>query len=526
MMNSTELSVRSMAVDFLVSLLAGVFHEFGSIDQISLVFLTVLPEIAAREIALCSVSGLITSMENVEASLWPLRRALADVEETNPLEDDRIDPQLLPSLTTLCRTGQAIIDSVLVEIRLRYSSELKLGEISKAQFSAPLVTGYRQVIGLPAYAVFDADEESVLEAASFFSHESSLPQKLRWLLTLRDVHVAKGQWAEVAQVLILCAECLLKSLDHLQTCWQPSRFDLWNDYHQSPWISEVGLQCSHESQGNTVVMDFAHSFLEPNIIIQERGPMTPKYLLTGESICSTLTSVIDQIEFAYAEEGGLEDLACSQMEQLLTMVTSIISDESKGHPAKSSAALRRARASICSKLAQFSDVGISLERERDRGAQIYIRIVLYGNKPCRFQESTAIPTSFEWGMPSICRVSKRTLVGAARMKQADPANSWEECICRTYARPLIEALRNVDRERAIVLVTGGAHHETAGMTADETKTYISVAVIQKKGTKSRRFFVRNSRNYVTEYTVAHRFPHCSSRQRSLITSVIKSAGQQ
>jgi hypothetical protein len=279
-------------------------------------------------------------------------------------------------------------------------------------------------------------------------------------------------------------------------------------------------------------MEFAHAFLDPNIMIQQRGPLTPKYLLSVEVICLTLISVIDQIEFAYAEEGGLEDVAFSQMEELLNMVATIISDESKQYGSKAIAALRRVRASICSKLAKFTDVGSNLARDVERGAQIYIRIVLYGNKPYRFQESTGIPTSFEWDMPSICRVSKRTLVGAARVKQMDPSKLWEECICRTFTSTLIEALRDDDDKRAIVLVIGGSH-ELVASKSDETTTYISATVIQTKRVKgalassiSRRFFFRHSRSNVTEYTVAHRFPHYLSRQRSLITSEIKSAGQQ
>lgn len=524
MMNSTELSVRSMAVDFFVSLLAGAFQEFGNIDQISLTLLSVLPEVVAREIALFSVSELITSMENAESSLWPLRRALADVEETNPLDDDRIDPQLLPSLVTLCRTGQAIIDCVLVEIRLRCSTRIDLSEISNAQRSAPLATGFRQVNDVPPSAVFDADEESVLEAASFFLHESSLLQKLRWLLTLRDLHVAKGQWAEVAEVMILCAKSLINSLDHLHTLWQPSHFDLWNDQRRSPWLSSVGLPGrQQQSRGNSAVMEFAHAFLEPNIMIQQLGQPAPRYFLSVEGVCSTLISVIEQIEFAYAEEGGLEDLAFSQMEELLSMVTIAISDESKGYRPKAIAALRRVRASVCSKLAKFSEPGNGMVKDVARGAQIYVRVVLYGNANRRFQESTTIPTSFEWGMPSICRVSKSILVGSARLKQLHPKKSWEECICQTFAAPLVEALRIVDDKHAIVLITG----ESQEIAKDEAKTYISVIVVQKKSIdKSRKFFIRHSPDTITEFIVAYRFPHSLSRQRSLKTSEIRLAGQQ
>jgi hypothetical protein len=92
LMNSISLSVRSMAVDFIVSLLGAAFNVKGNIDEIGIMMATVLPEVVAREIALYSVSGLIMSIDDVETAVWPLRRALADIEESNPLDDDRIDP--------------------------------------------------------------------------------------------------------------------------------------------------------------------------------------------------------------------------------------------------------------------------------------------------------------------------------------------------------------------------------------------------------------------------------------------------
>jgi len=512
MMNSTELSVRSMAVDFLVSLLCGIYQESGSIETISLCILSVLPEVVAREIALCSVSGLIKSMENAESSLWPLRRALADVEDTNPLDDDRVDPQLLPSLTTLCRASQAIIDGVLVEMRLKSSTGLDLDEIAKAQRSSPMA-GFRQLGNLPPKTIFDADEESVLEAASFFSYETSLLQKLRWLYTLRDVHVVKKQWSEVAETLILCSHFLINSLDHLPNLWRPSRFDLWNDYRRSPWLSSVGSSDGPCTRGNVAVMAFANSFLDPEIMVHHH--------LSVEGVCSTLISVIDQVEVAYLEEDGMEDLACSHFEELLSMVTTAINTDSKQYQVEGRAALRRVRAQICSKLAKMTErevgKGLGMNRVESDGAQIYIRVILHGKKSLRFQESTTIPTFFEWDMPSICRVSKPTLEIAARMKQQNPTESWEECICRTYAKPLIEALRNDDVERSIIIRTRGS----PDTDTDETKTYISAMVVQKKSSmKSRKFFVRQGHDSITEYAVAHKFPHALSRQRSLITSEI------
>lgn len=524
MMNATELSVRSMAVDFLVTLLGGIYQECGSIETISLCILSVLPEVVAREIALFSASGLIHSMKNAESSLWPLRRALADVEDTDPLDDDRVDQQLLPSLTTLCRTSQAIIDGVLVEIRLRDSAGLDLGEIAKAQRSAPTAgfrTGY-----LPPKTIFDADEESILEAASFFSRETSLVQKLRWLYTLRDLHVAKRQWSEVAESIFLCAHSLLESLNHLPNLWRPSRCDLWNDYRRSPWLSSVGSSDDHCRQGNVVVMDFANAFLEPDLFIHQKGQVLAHNHLSVEGVCLTLIFLMDQLEVAYVEEDGMEDLACSHFEELLSMITTAINSENKRYHTEARTALRRTRAHICTKLAKMTerDVGngLAMNRVESKGAQIYVRVVLHGNKPERFKESTGVPTFFEWDMPSICRVSKPVLQAAARMKQQDPTESWEECICRTYAKPLIEALRDNDVEHKIILRTRGSQ-DTA---AHETKTYISVMVVQKKSSiKSRKFFVRHGHD-ITEYTVAHKFPHALSRQRSLITSEIKMSGQK
>jgi hypothetical protein len=51
-MNSTSLSVRSIAVDFMISLLGSTFEENGTIDEILLVVFTVLLEVAAREVAM------------------------------------------------------------------------------------------------------------------------------------------------------------------------------------------------------------------------------------------------------------------------------------------------------------------------------------------------------------------------------------------------------------------------------------------------------------------------------------------
>jgi hypothetical protein len=500
-MNSIELSVRSMAVDFLVSLLCGVYEDFGSIDSLSLCFLSIIPEVIAREIGLFSISGLIKSMEHVEFSLWPLRRSLADVEETNPDDDDRVNPQLLTSLTTFCRTAQAIIDGVLVEIRLRGSPSIDLDEIARAQRKA--TTRVPQFESQRGKAIFDADEESVLEASSFFMHETSLSQKIRWLFTLRDLHAAKRQWTEAAEVMIVCAQHLVKSMDHLPSIIEPSRFDLWTDDRRSPWHSSIGGSNEQHNFGNMSVMKFANAFLKPNIAIRDE-----------ESLCSALTSVINSATAAYTKEDGPENLACLHLKELLKMVNTAVD-----HDSKRQEYFRHVRATICSELGKFTehDDNKLSAMNTSKGAQVYILVILQGRKPCRFQESTTIPTFFEWNIPSICRVSKPVLESAARLKLNRPTESWEDCICQTFTMPLIESFRN-DGTESVVLLNA---KRLTDVTTDDTTTYVSAMVAQKIGSvKSRKYFVRHSNECITEYTVAHKFPHCLSRQRSLVTSEI------
>ena len=502
LMNSIELSVRSMAVDFLVSLLCGVYEDFGSIDSLSLCFLSIIPEVIAREIGLFSISGLIKSMEHVEFSLWPLRRSLADVEETNPDDDDRVNPQLLTSLTTFCRTAQAIIDGVLVEIRLRGSPSIDLDEITRAQrkATAPRAPQFESQRGK---AIFDADEESVLEASSFFMHETSLSQKIRWLFTLRDLHAAKRQWTEAAEVMIVCAQHLVKSMDHLPSIIEPSRFDLWTDDRRSPWHSSIGGSNEQHNFGNMSVMKFANAFLKPNIAIRDEV-----------SLCSALTSVVKSLTAAYTEEDGPENLACLHLKELLKMVNTAVD-----HDSKRQEYFRHVRATICSELGKFTehDDNKLSAMNTSKGAQVYILVILQGRKPCRFQESTTIPTFFEWNIPSICRVSKPVLESAARLKLNRPTESWEDCICQTFTMPLIESFRN-DGTETVVLLNA---RRLTDVTTDDTTTYVSAMVAQKIGSvKSRKYFVRHSNECITEYTVAHKFPHCLSRQRSLVTSEI------
>jgi hypothetical protein len=522
MMNSTELSVRSMAVDFFVSLLGGTYNERGSIDEVSLIVLTVLPEVVAREISLSSVSGLIKSIGDAETSLWPLRRALADVEDTNPIDDDRIDPQLIPSITTFCRTGQAIVDGVLVEIRLKGTSEkVDLVQIAKAQSMRP-TPGFQIGILSPG-AIFDADEESLLETANFFSPQTSLPQKLRWLFALRDLHVTKRQWSEAAETLVLSAHSLIISMEHLNNIWRPVQFDLWNDERQSPWLKTIG----YSEDCNDAVMGFARSFLEPGALFAKEQ-YTYTRQLSVRDVCSVLSLVIDQIYLAYAEEDGMEDIAFAHFEELLSKISAAINNVNRRYHSEDINALRRVRALICSKLTPLTEHDIlgsptrnRMDSATDYRGGIYVRLVLCGNKPEFLKESTTIPTYFEWDSASICRVPVPTIIAAA-ITQKKTKSTLEECICMAFAEPLVKAMQDKGTKSTITVRINTADEGVD----DESITYINVAVVQRMkvmssaSLKSRKFYLRNDEG-ITEFTVAHKFPYRTSRQRALVKSEVK-----
>lgn len=335
LMNAPSLSVRSIAVDVVISLLCGCFDEAGNLDEIALVFMTVLPEVVAREMALYSVYGHLKSTRDVERSVWPLRRALADMEEANPQDDDRIDPQLSPFLSTLCRGCQAIIDGVLIELRLNGNHCTIVGSditIPPPISPVPTVRKGRQSLethsgNRPASFAFDADEESIYEAASSFLPETGPLQRLRWLLTLKRLHEEKGQWVEAAETLILCASTVADALPHVKNVWRPTRFNLWRDSNRSIWLSTVGEEKGLPDRGNTQVMEFADDFLEPASIL---GSISKKAGVAGilerptmSMLCAILCVVAQESIDNYLKEEGMESHAYQRFEQLLKVVMGI-----------------------------------------------------------------------------------------------------------------------------------------------------------------------------------------------------------
>jgi hypothetical protein len=561
LMNSISLSVRSIAVDFVVSLLGNTFDLLGNIDEISIIFVSVLPEVVAREIALYSVAGHVSTMEDVSKALWPLRRAISDLEDTNPLDDDRVDSQLAPVLSVFCRACQAVMDGVLVEMRLRGDGLTIVGtRVPTEQLSD---------------ATFDADEESLFESANFFVPETAPMQRIRWLLTLKALHEAKGQWVEAAEALLLCARTISDSIPHLKSVWRPSRFILWSDSKRSLWLETVGEDMGHPDRGNTQVMDFADEFLEPELILGTPITVSSAGKLqqpTVSAMCSMLTNVTKEAVGFYLREDGMDELAYYRLENLLRAVMNVLEDhnphgmgrgafQGMGTSARrryveEEASLRRVLASLSGDMTRLAErLLLTVENEpatpdassasspASPKKQVvkrpcYVVVRIFGKKPARFEESTTIPTFLEWDTPCVCRVPK-----TIDQKPSRDLSKWAKKLCLEFARPLLFSLQNECGTDSVILRTepGGDLFPDPSMTylhvfpastdnipglERSPSTSTSNALISKRffhpkdtgGKKSKAA----SANVLVELTVAHAFPCALSRQRSLLTTEILS----
>jgi hypothetical protein len=559
LMNSISLSVRSIAVDFVVSLLGSTFDLLGSIDEISIVFVSVLPEVAAREIALYSVDGHISTMEDVSKSLWPLRRAIADLEDI----DERVDSQLAPVLSGFCRACQAVMDGVLVEMRLRGGSLTIVGtRVPTEQLSD---------------ATFDADEESLFESANFFVPETAPMQRIRWLLTLKTLHEAKGQWVEAAEALLLCARTISDSIPHLKCVWRPSRFILWSDSKRSLWLETVGEDMGHPDRGNTQVMDFADDFLEPECILGTAITVSTAGKLqqpTVSAMCGMLTSVTKEAVALYLREDGMDELAYYRLEHLLRAVMNVLEDHNphgmgrgalramgasarKRH-VEEEASLRRVLASLSGDMTSLAErLLLTVENEpatpdasspslptspkkQVSRPPCYVVARIFGKKPARFEESTTIPTFLEWNTPCVCRVPK-----TIDQKPSRDLSKWTKKLCLEFARPLLFSLQNECGTDSVILRTepGGDLFPDPGMTylhvfpvtADNTpgqewgssnntsNTLISKRFFHRKDSGGKKSKTPASAAVLVELTVAHAFPCALSRQRCLLTTEILSA---
>lgn len=515
-MNSVSLSVRSIAVDFVISFLGKTFEAYGTVDEVTSILATVLPEVAAREIALQSVSGNVASLDDASRAVWPMRRAFAELEDADPADDDRVDPQLAPSLRGFCRSCQAILDGVIVELRL--------------QGRDCSVVGTR--IGHdPSFGTsLDADQESLLEASSFFVAELSPLQKVRWLTTLQALHQSKSQWIEAAEALVACAHVTISSLIHLRHVWRPSRFILWADSRRSLWLDTIGEDVGVPNRGNEQVMEFANRFLEPDELLgREFVP-----LKTGELAQLSVTGACDMIIHAVSEarrlyalddSGQGEELAYAQLESLLAAILQVLEEHTAGtsltskqfrYPSKArieeEAAMRRVMATISSELAPLAQdiLGTPTPRNgRDRRLDRYALVRLSGKRPSLFERSGTLPTFIEWGSASVCRIPWR--------RDGDT-----EAALRSLAHPWFEVLRDELGSKLIVSTETGKQ-----VVVGEDETLLEVLPLDAGSrsmnqTRVKRFrYLKDERqgslSTFSEVTVAQPFPCALSRQKVLLS---------
>jgi len=568
LMNSISLSVRSIAVDFVISLLGETYAKRGSIVDVGTVFATVLPEVVAREIALYSVGGLINIFSDIEQIVWPLRRAFGDIEDANPLDDDRIDPQLSPLLSIFCHSCQAVIDGVVVELQLRHP-EL-------------IIVGTKISMNEKVSRVFDADEESLFEAANHFSAESSPMQRLRWLNTLKQLHESKGQWIEAAETLMLCASTISDSLLHLKHVWTPSEFVLWNDSKRSLWLDTIGQDLDSPGQGNSQVMDFASGFLQPEVLFGEKSRWSTFGKLAQpnvEGMCNQLVVVAKEAIASYLKEKGNEEFAFSRLQSLIGVVMVVVDEHSsftlnqsyqvstlvRTQLAEEAAALRKASASLNSEMTEVAKKLLFVTESETQNLKVsqgntkkaaqmllrsnyYVRVTLSGIKPKHFIENTSIPTYFEWGNPCIFRVPESVIVAAIGSKL--PPTDLTEKICVTFGNPLREAL-GLDSESLVFRFKKNVEENKDEL---DSVTYLDISMVHQDiasldmpldkcrldSLDSKRFLYRKQTNppdkedkeqpavnlltmnglksCLVELTVARSFPCALSRQRTILTS--------
>jgi hypothetical protein len=170
--------------------------------------------------------------------------------------------------------------------------------------------------------------------------------------------------------------------------------------------------------------------------------------------------------------------------------------------------------------------------QRGEDQPYYVRLLLSGRKPRRFEESTTLPTFLEWDNPCICRVPKDVVQQAS---QSVPKNSdiSETAICNAFSKRIRNALLEDLDSTAIVFGTG----ITKPDIIDPDITYIDIGLVHADAFDSRRGikdgFGHEYRRFqyckpndahdgatttYVEMTVAIAFPCPLSRQRSMLTN--------
>ena len=428
---------------------------------------------------------------------------------------------------------------------------------------------------------FDADEESLFEAANFFGPETAPMQRIRWLMTLKSLHEAKGQWIEAAESLMMCARTISDSIPHLRNMWRPSRFALWSDARRSLWLSTVGEEMGNPELGNDQVVSFADAFLEPPLLgatIESATNYSKLSQPTVSRMCILLMNIVREAVAMYGREEGLDGLAYSRLESLLKILMGILDqhgassdlDRNKKRFAGSSerkryveeeTCLRRVLAGISGDMTKLAERMLLLAKEvpstpeasgetlnqKSESIPYYVRVVLSGKKTPRFLESTTLPTFLEWGSPCICRVPK-SIVASLASKGFSQRDQLEEMMCSAFGKPLVDSLQRNSGEHIPITFRTGSHATRENGETIENEMYLDISLVQMSASgqedqnfsfESNHFVYRKAlqeSNHVVhglpdsagatfvEMTVANPFPCPLSRQRTLLISEFTSSG--
>jgi hypothetical protein len=487
LMNCQTLCVRSIAVDFVVSLLSGIFKCQGNVDSTTLMFGSILPEVVAREIGIYCASGHVATLEDVARSVWPIRRAIADVGDANPLDDDRVDSTLAAILTTFSRACQAIIDGILIELRLRGDNLC--------------IVGLKVKVEPHSKTTFDADEESLFEAASFFRSEFSPIQKIRWLLTLKSLHVSRKRWLEATECLLLCVSTICIAIPHLKDSWWPSKYALWSD----DWMFPIGLgELNHIICRNLDIMALAQEFLEPNGICRA-------HQVGVKLFCDLLVSFTNHaIEFV-KQQSGFEAIYHNRLVSLAKLLQGAIA-EFQNQPLTPNVSARMKKADDESALHTASNfLNMKIQELGMAGsgqispALSFVAMRILGNKPKRFEESTTIPTFLEWEKWCVCRIP---------FQRDDLENISVASFTELFVKSLCDDDENVILRTNVDDMVAELYHNV---------TYIDVVPVKihkmDYSQSSVRHFIYHSRDdketKFGDLVVMNEFPCAISRQRAL-----------
>jgi hypothetical protein len=168
----------------------------------------------------------------------------------------------------------------------------------------------------------------------------------------------------------------------------------------------------------------------------------------------------------------------------------------------------------------------------------FVRLILSGRTPKRFQESTTLPTFLEWNKPCICRVPQG-IIQQALTSAPRGTDSFETAVCKLFGSLFLDALLEDLGANSIAFRAGRASNRAVD-SIDADVTYVDIGFVYSNGCgldsaqhdfttgfdfESRHFRFRRSVDQVgggmtrfVELSVAKPFPWPLSRQQTILSS--------